>query len=57
MKKDCPDSMQFQHDKSPNDQILVEFDGADETFHEGEHLHSLTEPGPKYKFVAHEVCD
>ena len=57
MKTNFPDFMQFQHQKSSIDQILVEFDGADESLYSGEHFQLLIEPGPKYPFVAPEVSD
>ena len=56
MKKDFPDFMQFQHDKSSIDQIFIEFDGPEETLYAGEHFQLLFEPGPNYPYKAAKVC-
>jgi len=50
MKKDFPDFMQFQHEKSSVDQIFIDFNGPEETLYAGEHFQLLFEPGLNYPF-------
>jgi len=52
MKKDFPDFMQFQHEKSSVDQIFIDFNGPEGTLYAGEHFQLLFEPGQKYPFRA-----
>ena len=48
MKKDFPDFMQFQHEKSSVGQIFIDFYGPEGTLYAGEHFQLLFEPGPNY---------
>ena len=55
MKKDFPDFMQFQNEKSSIDEIYIEFDGPEGTLYAGEHFQLLFEPGQNYPFVGPKV--
>ena len=55
MKKDFPDFMQFQHEKSSIDRIFIEFYVPVGTLYSGEHFQLLFEPGPNYPFSAPKV--